>query len=224
MNTIHIVDGLLLTTSGELKSSGPGKPGQVFLRQGDLDGACAIYSMMMCLILRKKITYNKLKGKQKGSGFTGLRRLQKEFLDGKYGLYRDGFFFDRLSELLQHVFSKYVTSQAYSTISRTDAISKQELHEILLEELKAGRCVEIGFTRKGNSTGHAVVAIGYQEFPKSIRLFCLDPGYSLHEQSYWNTIIDINTDYYNQNTKYSDINLNSRETLTVNVDEIMVFE
>lgn len=63
------------------------------LRQGDMDGACAVYSLMMNLLVLKILTRNQICGLSNPfKGNTSKGRLFKEFLYDE-GLCRDGFFF-----------------------------------------------------------------------------------------------------------------------------------
>ena len=89
----------------------------------------------------------------------------------------------------------------------------------IIEALQNNLPVEIGFTRKGNKEGHAVVAIGYQEFNNSVSFYCLDPGYDLQKGQFWNNILQVNTD---STAKYNC--LNNQEGSVVNVDEILIIE
>ena len=63
--------------------------------------------------------------------------------------------------------------------------------ENVLNALKNNDPVELGFQRKGN-TGHAVVAIGYEENSTSILLYVLDPGYPMPFGQYWNNVFQVN--------------------------------
>lgn len=66
---------------------------KVALRQGNMDGACAVYSLMMYLISIKVLTYNQVTNlNTKFKGQTAKGRLFKEFFE-KEGLCRNGFYF-----------------------------------------------------------------------------------------------------------------------------------
>lgn len=55
---IRIIETLDLTLDG-LRL---GKTQKIHLRQGELDGACAVYSLMMYLIMIRVLTYNQVVG------------------------------------------------------------------------------------------------------------------------------------------------------------------
>lgn len=57
---------------------------KIALQQGDMDGACAVYSLMMYLIAIKVLTYAQVKNlNTKFNGQTSKGRLFKEFLRKK---------------------------------------------------------------------------------------------------------------------------------------------
>lgn len=228
MDQIKFIKNLSFSLEGELVSAGSsGKRVEIFMRQGDLDCACAVYSLMMLLIMNRKINRKELSERGKQKGYTSVMRLQDEFLVSLPGSYKDGYFFNDLRDKLSASFKKVATAESYTTISdkkRDDIVSKEELHSKIRETIDAGFPVEIGFTRKGGSSGHAVVAIGYggsNNDSDTLRLFCLDPGYELHKQSFWNTIIDINMNTKSRST-YQDYNYSDVNDEICNVDEILI--
>lgn len=50
MAEIKLIDKVTLTKEGLMVK---GTKQMAHLRQGELDGACAVYSMMMCLVIEK---------------------------------------------------------------------------------------------------------------------------------------------------------------------------
>lgn len=230
MNQIKFIKNLSFSPEGELVSVGSkGKAAEVFLRQGDLDCACAVYSLMMLLIMNRKINRRELSERGKIKGYTSVMRLQDEFLASLPGSYKDGYFFNDLRDKLSASFKKVATAESYTTISdkkRDDSVTKEELHDKIRETIEAGFPVEIGFSRKRGNSGHAVVAIGYggsKNDSDTLRLFCLDPGYELHKQSFWNTIIDINLNPKSRAT-YQDYNYSDVNNEICNVDEILIIK
>lgn len=216
MNNIQIVSNLSITEAQLQCSEANGKKVNAFFRQGDLDNACAIYSLMMLLLISSKVKRSELEGTSKGKGFTGVRRLQHEFLYERKDVFKEGYYFDKLSADLKRAFSKYTETESYCIDENT---ANEDLHSKILKELEEDRPVEIGFSRKGrNGGGHAVLAVGYQMLPNKIRLFCLDPAYEMPKCSYWNNIIDLSTDY---RSKATYLDYNHVEDQLVNVDQIL---
>lgn len=228
MNTIHFIDNIHFDY-GRLLSNAPSKlkAGEVFVRQGDLDGACAVYSLMMMLIINKKVTKGDLVKRDKNAGYTAKKRLQDKFLSGIIGLYRGGYYFDALAEDLKESFAKVATASTYCVgyPDRDDVVLKDELHNKIMETIDAGKPVEIGFAFKGGNGGHAVVAIGYCQYKSRIQLFCLDPAYNLPQTSLWNTIIEIETKSDKRKT-YTDtcFTPEDQSVNSIDVDEILIMD
>ena len=116
MKTIMIIDALHIDEDGVVAKTKNGRFQTVHLQQGDLDGACAVYSTMMILILIGAVKYNdvKIAGNEYDKRY-GIERLKKELLETK-GLHRSGnhFFhqqYDNINDMLQRSYSKSVTVQ-----------------------------------------------------------------------------------------------------------------
>lgn len=225
MKPIKFIDNLSFSPDGELVSAGSSYRGSaIFMRQGDLDGACAIYSLMMLLIMNHRINRRELVTRDKNPGYTSTKRLQDEFLGDLPGLYKDGFFFNDLGDKLSSSYKKVASAITFSTISgREDRISKKELDNKIRETLEAGFPVQVGYTYERGGA-HSVVAIGYQEFHNGwdyLRLFCLDPAHELPKQAFWNTILDIKLDY-GPRLKYRSHDYSTFRYC--NVDEILIIK
>ena len=85
------------------------------MRQGDLDGACAVYSLMMMLVLHQKVNKNDLKNRESSPGYSANKRLQDQFLHGLIGLYRGGYDFQTLRGDLHSCFKSKATATVYTT-------------------------------------------------------------------------------------------------------------
>lgn len=225
MRDIHFIDNLDFLRDGELTAKGSnGRPNEVFMRQGDLDTACAVYSLMMMLVMHRRVNRKDLTTRENKTGYTSLMRLQDTFLASLSGMYQAGYLFGNLRDELHSSFRSVATATVYTTSKGEDQVEKVEFRKIIRETIDAGYPVQVGFSRSGKDGGHALVAIAYQlvhtdtEF---LRLFCLDPAFELHPQSFWNTIIDINLQPDNRVT-YADYN--HSEDRSINVDEILVID
>ena len=228
MKPIQFIDNLSFSVDGYFTAIGSsGRSSSIFMRQGDLDAACAVYSLMMMLIFNRRVTRRALITRENKPGYTSIMRLQDEFIGSLPGLYKDGYFFNDLSDKLRTSFKKVATATTFSTISdREDYVSKQELNNKILETLKSGFPVQIGYTYKGGESGHSVVAIGFQDYHEAgfLRLFCLDPGHELNSLAFWNNIIDVNLNI-NSRIKYQDCSHADIKYLnTIKVDEILIID
>ena len=149
-------------------------------QQGDIDGACSIYSLVMCLLHENIVTNTLANGRTNGD------RLLRDLFDN-HGLIRPGFYFKDLKAIIDRY--------------------KKKLWSV---ELKAGspeQCVEgicsgidnfltpiIGIDYCGLTFGHALLAVAYEydeETEKILKIFCLDPGSPTPITSIWNSYIDV---------------------------------
>lgn len=202
------------------------KGGEVFMRQGDLDSACAVYSLMMMLIIHQRVNQHQLTTSNTNeTGYTSIKRLKNQFLYGIIGRYREGYTFDTLNAELQQSFKKVATATTYSTIKdREDQISKADLHNTIIDTIDAGYPVEIGFAYEGKRGGHAVVAVGYVPYKNRIQVLCLDPGHDLPATAFWNVIIEIPLDF-NHRKKYTDTYFTpDGKHEPVSVEEILIID
>lgn len=99
-------------------------------------------------------------------------------------------------------------------------ISEEKMYLKIKAHLDAGNPVQIGFSIPKAKSGHSVVAIGYTEYKKCLRLFCLDPSWGLNYASYWNNIIDINID----NDDVDKIDYEHMSDRNIKVTEILLID
>ena len=209
MEHINIIDKVYLANDGELRTFHMQK---VHLHQGELDGACAVYSMMMCLIIEKITSRSMLKNPpEKLKRSTADGRLVRFFLENQ-GMVVNGYLIKKLHEDLKSAYNKKVNSYYYSS-DDTNVVDE------IIRCLDENHPVEIGFNYMVGMGGHAVVAIGYRISKKSISLFCVDPSYPMDKCQMWNNVLEIDT---KARAKYNCKNI--REDFKVKIDEIMYFE
>lgn len=189
---------------------------KVALKQGDMDGACAVYSLMMYLIFLRVLTYSQVTNlNTKFKGQTSKSRLFKEFFE-KEGLCRDGFYFSTIVDKLRHSFSKMVsaTSDNYNSSSSDQA----KAVETIKEAIDAGVPIMIAEVFKGGGA-HAILVIGYEvRNDKVSKLFCLDPGYQIADYSYWNTVIRLNDAV---GKIYSHMSISDKQMTPIYIDETL---
>ena len=210
MNQINIIDKIQLTDKGLVVR---GTKQEAHLRQGQLDGACAVYSMMMCLIIEKIIRRSQVTNVTKElKRNTADGRLVRHFLENR-GMIIGGYVFQKLRDELQTAFSKKVIPHYYD-IDEVDDLIKE-----MFTCLNDNHPIEIGFDYKGGKSGHAVVAIGYQSALNSITLYCLDPSYPMEQGQLWNNTLEI---VQTSRAKYNCYNL--RDNTHTFVDGFLMFE
>ena len=192
MNSITIINNFYIMRRSLRSIGRTGNRSYVFFEQGELVGACAAYSLMMMLVIHQKICYEDLVNKNNNSIPAYIKQLKKQFL---YCRKECGFSFMDLHNKLLNIFGSQISVTKYTTNPAKDYyISEEKLYLKIKAHLDAGNPVQIGFSIPKAKSGHSVVAIGYSECSKCLRLYCLDPSWGLCSASYWNNIIDINTD------------------------------
>lgn len=208
MAAIKIIDKVILTKEGLMVK---GTKQWAHLRQGELDGACAVYSMMMCLVIEKIIKRNIITNVPESlRRNTSDGRLINHFLE-KQGMVVDGYELKILKDELQSAFRKKVAPCYYSA-------DEYDLTAVIKEAIDSNKPAEIKFSRK-RQYGHAVVIIGYKEEKDKTSFYCLDPGYPMEECQIWNNVLEVDlaaTAKYNCH--------NFREDSIVTIDEVMTFE
>lgn len=167
----------------------------VFVRQGSLDGACCIYSMMMLLILHKKLDWHDLIDEQIHPNNSFVESVRDRFLEIFIGAWIGGHLFDELSERLNDECFKANLSKVFSLKRNKDtSVTRHELHRIIKAQLDKRQPVMLAY-KKNKGDSHAVVAIGYsKEKGNKLRLYCLDPSGTIGYLEFWNNIIDL--DYF----------------------------
>ena len=180
-----------------------GKLCKVFAKQGQLDGACVIYSLMMMLIFQQMLDWEDLRGKASDNKDDFVRAIQNNFLNyglkgGTRGGHRMRDVSKKLNVCINENFSEFYTSDKRSR----HTVSRHELYKKIKDQLDWGKPVMIG-SHGEKGPGHAVVAIGYTfECPNKMRLFCLDPSSFIPYMQLWNNVIDL--DYLAENDTITD--------------------
>ena len=213
MREINIINKVIMNKKGLLVN---GSKQLIHLRQGELDGACAVYSMMMCLIIEgiiKRSMVTNVPSRLKRNTADG--RLVSYFLE-KQGMVIDGYSLEDLSYDLQSAFRKKVIPHYFSL---DDVDEDFDLMKEIIIKLEENHPVEIGFDRKGGKSGHAVVLIGYKQNAGSVTFYCLDPGYPIEPGQFWNNVLKVTP---TARAKYNCFNV--KENTTTFIDEFLVFE
>lgn len=168
-----------------------GTPTRVFAEQGELDGSCAVYSLMMMLIFHQKLDWEDLVDRERAKENAFVDSIQRQFLYGLHGLYRGGHTLKSLSNRLNQCLGTNLSETYTTREGKEHYISRRRLHLKIRAQLDTNKPVLLGFHGEGGK-GHALVAIGYRwESKHRLRLFCLDPGHGLSRLSLWNNVIDL---------------------------------
>ena len=192
-----------------------GKKTRVFAKQGDLDGSCSIYSLMMMLIFHKFLDWEDLIDGERAKDSDFVGRIQNEFLRRLNGICSGGYYLHEISERANKCFGSKIC-EAYTTKSGApNTVNRRALHQLIRLNLDCRQPVMLGFSRPLD-WGHALVGVAYRrEAWNRLRLFCLDPSHGMPYMHPWNTVIDL--DYLSSNDHdFTDTNYWTGKKVCVN--------
>ena len=185
MATIQIVSNLKLhPQKGLLSKDCTGKWINVHHQQGDLDGACAVYSVIMNLLILGMIEKEEICVYSSIDKRTRKGKLLSYLLE-KQGLVRDGYCFRTLA--------KDIRDYANFTANQKLAKSREDAINIIQKSIENDSPIIISVF--GEEWAHALLAIGIEHNENDVptKLLCLDPGVPSPIYTYWNCIIDVST-------------------------------
>lgn len=185
MATIQIVSNLKLHhQKGLLSKDSTGKWIDIHHQQGDLDGACAVYSVIMNLLILSMIEKEEICIYSSIDKRTRKGKLLSYLLE-KQGLVRDGYCFRTLAKDIRD-YANFTANQKLAK-SREDAIN--------IIQTSVANDSPIIISVFGEEWAHALLAIGieYNENDVPTKILCLDPGAPSPICTYWNCIIDVST-------------------------------
>ena len=191
---IKTIENLWLTSNGlEALQKGKTKSSLIGITQGDLDGACGPYALMMALIASgaisrtdaENIWHKPIKGTTKlAKEIKKLETLLKEGTDNTTLV--------KLFEAIQRYFPKHSNLQKLKATEINDSGNK--LIPFLIEQIDHSLPTIIGLDWRGGGA-HWVTVIGYQKFDERSeypeRILVLDPQSRQSKISAWNGILDV---------------------------------
>ena len=182
---IKVINKLQLNSEGVQTQYRNGKPHDFFIRQGDLDGACAPYSVCMISMLLGLVSIKDLDVYNRPDYRTAKGKLIRSFFEKK-GLVRDGYQFCQIKEELEILKSRL----ACAVFSK-----KKGVLQTIREQIEQDNPILISVDFSNGS--HALVAVGleYNETGSITKILCIDPGFEKPKLTYWNSVIDIEHEY-----------------------------
>ena len=215
MFTAKFIKNIFLEVDGLRAIGRSGKLTRVFAKQGDLDGSCSIYSLMMILIFHKFLDWEDLIDGERAKDCEYVGRIQHEFLHDLNGLCSGGYKLREISDRVNKCFGSKIC-ETYTTVPGTpNTVNRRLLHELIRMNLDCRQPVMLGYS-KPSEIGHALVAVAYRrEAWNRLRLFCLDTSHGVPFMHPWNTVIDL--DYLSSDEdKFTDINYYAEKKICVN--------
>lgn len=146
-------------------------------RQGQIGGACAVYSLAFCMLYEQMVDSIDAKGRSNGN------RLLHELFDN-HGMVRPGFSFKNLKAIIDRYKKKSWDVYTYKD-------TPKKCVDNICQEIDANRTPIIGIDYNEYDLGHAMLAVGYEYKDKPTKIFCLDPGAPAPKTAIWNSYIDV---------------------------------
>ena len=198
MATIQIIDSIRLNRIGLQTKDANGKWVNIHKQQGDLDGACSIYS----LILYK---------------FPDRRTPKGKFL--YHFFYEQGFVQNgyNYTALAREINEQPFEIRAIHKRPRTND-DRIELIEQFVDQN-----IPVIISTEFNGGAHALLAIGIERDEEDVitKIFCLDPGAPSPKVSSWNCFIDVSKEGKSQHPFYYVTEINIYK---VTLDDMLIIE
>ena len=190
--SIRLVDNLFIDEHGIYALSKQKVRSNVFLRQGNIDCSCMVYSFLMMLILKGKITRDDLEHRYKQNGDELVEKIRKKLIYNLNGPAKGGMTFYALAQKVNNWnLGVQIETITLARNHSNRAISRKQLIDYIEQNLKRGNPVQVGYCIPYDNCGHAVLAVGYSKGYEAITIYCIDPSSTLKYGCLWNEIIEM---------------------------------
>lgn len=175
-----IISQLHTNKDGIVCKDKTGKEHVVFKKQGDLDGACATYCVIMNLLILQLIKDKDTRVYEE-SGDRATRKLIKTFMMD-YGMHINGQSYYKIKKMLKESFNKVECVHYNSNGNR----SLDYIEKTIVED----KPIIISVSQK--KWAHALLAVGIEKENNVIsKIFCLDPSGVSCCNKRWNMEIEV---------------------------------
>ena len=153
-------------------------------RQGNIDGACAVYCLMMCLLHLNYIDDEDLDIYNFPNRKTAKGKLLYELLENK-GLIKGGYSYATLKKDIENACGKDLIVSRFAPRTQERIVDK--IGELIDEDIPP--IISIVW----EDGAHALLSIGIEmdNKDKITKILCLDPSSEKPQVSYWNCYIDV---------------------------------
>ena len=209
MATIQIIDNIRLSWKGLQTKDSNNQWGNVHKQQGDLDGACSIYSLVMAMLCQKMITEEDIQILKSPD-----RRTPKGKFLYEQGLVHDGYNYTALA--------REINEQPFEIIA-THKRPRSNANRIELIEQFISQNIPVIISTDFNGGTHALIAIGIETNEHDIitKIFCFDPGASAPKVSQWNCFIDVSKE---GDTHYPFYYVTEIDSYKVTLNDMLIIE
>ena len=209
MATIQIIDNIRLSWKGLQTKDSNNQWGNVHKQQGDLDGACSIYSLVMAMLCQKMITEEDIQILKSPD-----RRTPKGKFLYEQGLVHDGYNYTALA--------REINEQPFEIIA-THKRPRSNANRIELIEQFISQNIPVIISTDFNGGTHALLAIGIETNEHDIitKIFCFDPGASAPKVSQRNCFIDVSKE---GDTHYPFYYVTEIDSYKVTLNDMLIIE
>lgn len=188
MNTMHVSRWLMVSPEGPETCAKNGD--LVHLRQGDADGACGPYALMMALITLGALERAEVSSMNLWDGRSREGKFRNALISHG-ALISSGTNGEDLATLGQHFRGSGIDVEHLTG-------SKKQLVNELCNALSRDGIPLIGVSWSKHS-GHWMMVVGHQGYEheghyRLTHLLCLDPGAEAPKAALWNAVIEVFTD------------------------------
>lgn len=160
---------------------------ELHCQQGRLDGACAVYSVVMALLSLGYISNSDIEISKNPNPDkrTAKGKLLSTLLDEK-GLVRSGYYFRTMAQLLR---------EHCADLNINHHTKAENFLSLIQTNLDIN--IPTVISVQNEDMCHAIYTVGYEykyiddDNLDVTKLFCLDPGFDINSTAYWNCIIDV---------------------------------
>lgn len=184
MADIHIIDSIRLNHKGLCTLDEKHKWVKLHKQQGDLDGACAIYSLVMAMLCKGLLTDDETQVYNRPDRRTDKGKFLYQFFNER-GMIREGYSYVTLAkEINESSFGVKATRKN----PRTNNGRVELISDYIYDNIPV--IISVVFE---NETAHALLAVGIEvdSNEEITKIYCLDPGYPSPRYSSWNCFIDV---------------------------------
>ena len=179
MADIHIIDSIRLNHKGLCTLDEKHKWVKLHKQQGDLDCACAIYSLVMAMLCKGLLTDDETQVYNRPDRRTDKGKFLYQFFNER-GMIREGYSYVTLAkEINESSFGVKATRKN----PRTNNGRVELISDYIYDNIPV--IISVVFE---NKTAHALLAVGIEvdSNEEITKIYCLDPGYPSPRYSSWN--------------------------------------
>lgn len=187
MADIHIIESIRLNHKGLCVLDENKKWVKLHKQQGDLDGACAIYSLVMAMLCKGLLADDDTQVYNRPDRRTDKGKFLYQFFNER-GMIRDGYSYVTLAKEIK-------MSPFDINATRKNPRTNNDRLELISDYIKDNTpvIISIVYPDGDNEGSHALLAIGIEvDSNENIsKILCLDPGFPSPKYTPWNCFIDV---------------------------------